>query len=122
MKKQVEGHTSKQTPANRTIYEIRIKYTKFVNGANPTSTYDFVKAYKWYINGNNVSIIDEKHGFKMERGKGIYYNDNGELSSMLPIINVDTYDTINKKTNPLQDRHIRHIEHNNGTSKLVCTF
>ena len=125
MRKQVEGHTSRVAPANRHIYTQYIKFTKFEKNARPTTTEDITRALKWYENGNTVSVIVVMDGFKMDRPQNFAKTSTGNYmpyNGMMPSIREKVYATWNKKTQPIEPKHLKYIENANHEQIQVNTF
>ena len=67
MKKQVEGHSSKQAPANRTTYFEILKF--HITGNQEEYDFESIeKAFKAYNSGREITAYIERHGFRLQKG------------------------------------------------------
>lgn len=66
-KKLVEGHASKQAPANRTTFFEILKF--HITGNDERYDFsDIVKACKVYNSGREITAYIERHGFRLIKG------------------------------------------------------
>ena len=101
MKKQVEGHSSKQSPANRTTYFETLKF----HISNSDASFDFtdiVKFERVYSSGREVSAYIERVGFTLRKGISDRTKmDETRNCGMIPVISQRHIGTWKRKDQPL---------------------
>jgi hypothetical protein len=118
MKKQVEGHTSKKAPANRTTYFEVVKYHITGTPENADFT-DIFKAMKCYNAGREVTAYVERNGYAIRKGISERTKcDPGKNCGMSPNISKRYIATFNRKAQPLTQILLDHIIRIDATASL----
>lgn len=127
MKKQIEGHASKQAPANRTTYFEILKFHIVGND----SSYDFTsleKAMRVYNSGREIMAYIERHGFRLKKCVSMRTAcDPSRECGLAPIITEKVIGVWSNKHNLITkgelDRLVKlSVETNLKEWKEVCTF
>ena len=126
-RKMVEGHASKQAPANRTTFFEVLKF-HITGNSSEYDFSDFVKACNAYNSGREVTAYIERHGFRMRKGISERVKmDESRNCGMTPIITQRYIGTWKAKDQPFTQEDIAHLirlttELNGKEWKEVCTF
>lgn len=114
MKKQVEGHTSKQAPANRTVYYMDLYFHRCndkVNGYISATLDNIEKVNKWISCGNQVMLIARYEGYAMQR------HTRGITPTMWEKVVFDL-----DRNNPIDEKVINYILNHNHEQGLSVSF
>ena len=125
-KKMVEGHSSKQAPANRTTYYQNIYFRRCgdTNGYLPLNSENIERVNTWVKCGNQVMVIARYEGYAMHRNTGISYKPSasGDYSDgITPNIRESVIYDLDRK-HPITDDLLRKWYKRNNSQGLQVTF
>jgi hypothetical protein len=105
-RKQVEGHASKQAPANRTTYFEILKFHIIGNDSKYDFT-DLCKAMRVYNSGREIMAYIERHGFMLRKGiSARTMCDPSRNCGMTPVITEKVIGVWSNKHNMLTQKDV----------------